>query len=271
MIGFIGAGSMGSALLRGVLSAGTTAADTILFSRKNAEAGKALARELGVHFVSSNTELVRAVGAGIVVIAVKPHQIGAVLDEISAAAANAGTVIVSVAAGTNLAALQSHLNSAQPIVRAMPNVASSIGMGMTAMARVSSVSGAQFDAVCDLFKAAGGVIELPEQQFSAFTAIAGSSPAWTFQYIDALSRGALANGMSKADSLRCAAQAVLGAAQLVLDGLDQNVRPQALIDTVTSPGGTTVAGLIAAENSGFTNATIAAVQACIARDQEMVK
>ncbi|MCI6574369.1 MAG: pyrroline-5-carboxylate reductase [Arcanobacterium sp.] len=269
MIGFIGAGSMGEAIIDGVLASELVPADQIVFSRRDADAGRAQATALGAHFHHTNTDVISAVGAGVVVLAVKPCTLGIVLDEIKDAAHDAGSIIISIAAGIPIDTIASHLHSDQAIVRAMPNVAARIRMGMTALSRSQSVSDAQFAAVEQLFSAVGAVIELPESQFSAFTAIAGSAPAWTFQYIDSLSRGALADGVSKVDSLRCAAQGVLGAAQLALDALDHGVRPQALIDTVTSPGGTTIAGLIAAEQSGFSTATVAAVRACIARDREL--
>ncbi|MDD7465227.1 MAG: pyrroline-5-carboxylate reductase [Actinomycetaceae bacterium] len=269
MIGFIGAGSMGSAIMKGAITSEAVPANQIFFSRRNADAGYAQADQIGAHFKTRNSDVVSAVGAGVVVLAVKPQRIGAVLDEIRDAARDAGSTIVSIAAGIPISALESHLHPGQAIVRAMPNVAAKIGVGMTALARGTTISDDQFTAVERLFAAVGEVIELPEKQFSAFTAIAGSAPAWTFQYIDSLSRGALADGMSKADSLRCAAQGVLGAAQLALTELDAGVHPQALIDTVTSPGGTTIAGLIAAERNGFSNATLAAVRACIDRDREL--
>ena len=269
MIGFIGTGAMGSAIMRGVISAGLVAASDVVCSDHDAAAAKALSEELGVRAVASNAEVVTAVGAGVTILAVKPPVVASVLAEIREAAAAAGTVIASIATGTPIAALAAGLEPSQPIVRVMPNVAAQVGAGVAALCPGAGVTAAQLGAVRAVFEAVGIALEVPEKDFSAFAAIAGCSPAWTFAYIDALSRGALAAGMRKDDSLRIAAQAVLGSAQLALQALDSSIRPQALIDTVTSPGGTTIAGLIAAEREGFSNATVAAVTAAIARDQEI--
>ena len=269
MIGFIGAGNMGGAILRGVLASGIARPQEVCFSRTNEAAGVKLAQETGASFISSNSELIESVGTGIVILAVKPAIVPSVLAEIRKPAAEAGTVFVSLAAGTPLELLEEHLAAHQPLVRAMPNVPARIGAGVTALCPNRSVTAAHYAEVCRLFDAVGTTLELAEKDFSAFTAVAGSSPAWTFQYIDSLARGALAAGMSKEAALRAAAGAVMGAAQLALDSLADGVRPQALIDTVTSPGGTTIAGLIAAEREGFSNAAVAAVTACIARDQQI--
>lgn len=269
MIGFIGVGNMGGAILHGILTAGIASPHEIYFSRTDEAAGIELAQKTGTSFIQSNRELIETVGAGIVILGVKPAVVSKVLEEIRESAAKAGTILVSLAAGTPLASIVQYLDTNQPIVRAMPNVCARIGLGVTALCPHHTVTPEQFADVRRLFDAIGTTLELKEKDFSAFTAIAGSSPAWTFQYIDSLARGALVAGMHKDDALRAAAGAVLGAAQLALDSLESGVRPQALIDTVTSPGGTTIAGLIAAEEEGFSCAAVAAVAACIARDREI--
>ncbi|MDR6939120.1 pyrroline-5-carboxylate reductase [Arcanobacterium hippocoleae] len=269
MLGFLGAGAMGSAILRGVLSAKAATAAEIRFTRVNDTAATALSAELGVQRAATNTALVSELGkAGIVILGVKPYLVHEILSEIAPAAAKNGTVIVSVAAGISLEKLSAALPANQPIVRAMPNVASAIGKGMTALCANDFVTAAQFAKIQEVFAAVGAVSVIAEKDFPAFSAIAGCSPAWTFAYIDALSRAALAAGMTKAESVRVAAQAVAGAAQLAFASLPE-IRPQALIDTVTSPGGTTVAGLIEMEQAGFSNAVINGVRAAIARDAQL--
>ena len=271
MLGFIGVGSMGGALLRGVIESGKVKAGDVVFSRRDETAGKALAEELGAHYVRTNADVVRAVRDGIVILAVKPFQIASVLEEIKDAAASARCVIVSVAAGTPIAALEAGLAPEQPIVRSMPNVASAIGAGMTAFCPNEHVNSDQLAAVETVLKTVGLTAQVAEKDFSAFSAIAGCSPAWTFTYIDALSRAAVAAGMYKSEAVRIAAQAVYGAAALALKSLDDGVRPLALVDTVTSPGGTTIAGLVAAERAGFSDATVQAVEAAVARDQAIAR
>lgn len=269
MLGFIGAGSMGGAILRGVLAAKAVQPEEILFTRVNDAAAAALSTELGIARAASNVELVSQIGTdGVIILAVKPYLVADVLAEIADAAREQDSLIVSVAAGISLSQLAAPLAPEQPIIRAMPNVASSIRQGMTALCANDFVSETQLAAVREIFAAIGAVSVIAEKDFPAFSAIAGCSPAWTFTYIDALSRAALAAGMTKADSVRIAAQAVAGAAQLALQNLPET-RPQALVDTVTSPGGTTIAGLIEMEQAGFSNAVIRGVQAAIARDGQL--
>ncbi|MBM7825684.1 pyrroline-5-carboxylate reductase [Arcanobacterium pluranimalium] len=266
MLGFIGVGSMGGAILRGILAAGIVNAPDVVITRKDENKAQQLCDELGVTYAASNRELVEKVGKnGVIILAVKPYQIAEVLEEIAPATRNNGNILVSVAAGTTLAALAQAAGTDQKIVRTMPNVASSIAAGMTAICPNSHVSLAELDQVLQIFESVGDIVTIDEKDFSAFSALAGCSPAWTFTYIDALSRAGLAAGLRKDESLRIAAQAVVGAAQLVLKNLD-DVRPQALVDTVTSPGGTTIAGLIAMEKAGFSQSVISGVEAAIERD-----
>lgn len=261
-------GNMNGAILRGVLAAKTATPDQIVFSRPNEEAGQQLAADLGVGYIRSNLDLVSGLNDDVVIIGVKPHLIAGVLQEIAPAAA--GKVIVSVAAGITLAALEANLPEATAIVRAMPNVNAQIRAGMTALAPNAHVSAEQFAKVAEVFQAVGEITQIPEANFAAFSAIAGASPAWTYTYIDALARGALASGMKLADARKAAAQAVAGSAQLVLQKLDE-LPPASLRDQVTSPGGTTIAGLIAMEEAGFSSAVVKGVKAAIERDAELGK
>ncbi|MFC5369486.1 pyrroline-5-carboxylate reductase [Arcanobacterium bovis] len=269
MLGFIGVGSMGGAILRGVLKAGTVSASEVVITRKDTAKAEQLCQELGVSFAQSNRDLVEKTGEnGVIIVAVKPYQMAEVIEEIAPVARNNGSILMSVAAGTSLASLETAAGTGQKIVRTMPNVASSISAGMTAVCPNSNVSAEELTKIVQIFESVGEVATIAEKDFSAFSALAGCSPAWTFTYIDALSRGGVAAGLRKDESLRVAAQAVLGAAQLVLNNLD-DVRPQALVDTVTSPGGTTIAGLIAMEKAGFSSAVVAGVEGAISRDVEI--
>lgn len=266
MLGFIGTGNMNGAILRGVLAAGT-APESIVITRLNAQAGRAQAGELGVRYVKGNAELARIVGeGGIVIVGVKPNQMADVLHELGNDAV--GRVIVSVAAGTPISKLEAALPAGVAIVRVMPNVNSQIGAGMSALCGNACTTPEQVAAVREIFEAVGLTTVLSEKDFPAFSAIAGASPAWTYTYIDALARGALAHGIKLDEARRIVAQAVLGSAQLVLESLGTHT-PAELRDQVTSPGGTTIAGLIAMEDSGFTPAVIDAVNAAITRDHEI--
>ncbi len=258
---------MNSAILRGVLTAGTVQASDVIITRANADKGRQQAQDHGVTFIEGNGELARSMDAGdVIVIGVKPYQMADVLSELGTDAAD--KVIVSVAAGTPLAKLEACLPSGTAVVRVMPNVNSQIGAGMSALCANSSTTHEQLATVREIFDAVGLTTVLPEKDFPSFSAIAGASPAWTYTYIDALARGALANGIQLDEARRIAAQAVLGSAQLVLESLGEQ-SPGELRDQVTSPGGTTIAGLIAMEDAGFTPAVIDGVNAAIARDNEI--
>ncbi len=269
MLGFIGAGAMGSAIIRGVLHAGIYQPHEIYFTRHNAEKAMQLSQELSILHAPDNKTLVQELGPqGFVILAVKPHLVAQVLNEIAPIAIANQTVIISVAAGTSIPKLNAAIGATLPIVRAMPNVNSAIGKSITALCPNTFVSDNQFTKVTKIFQAIGQTVTIAEKDFAAFTAIAGCSPAWTFTYIDALSKAALAAGMSKEVALKIAAQAVAGSAELVLHNLP-DTRAQALVDTVTSPGGTTIAGILAMEKVGFTNSVIAAVEAAITKDNEL--
>ncbi|MGO1590865.1 MAG: pyrroline-5-carboxylate reductase [Ancrocorticia sp.] len=268
MLGFIGAGAMGGAILNGVLESGAYAASDVLVAEAHPQRAKALADQTGVGVAEGNVELVRGVGAGgTVILAVKPNVIGAVLDEIADVTGESGITLVSIAAGTSLATLHSYLWERQAVVRVMPNVAAQIGKSMSAICPNRHVSQEALASITAIFEAVGKVEVMAEKDFSAFAAIAGCSPAFTFEYIDALARGGVANGIPKAQAVRIAAQAVLGAASLILE---KEESPADLADLVQSPGGTTVAGVVALEEAGFGRATVKGVQAAIDRDVELL-
>ncbi|WP_460998510.1 pyrroline-5-carboxylate reductase [Trueperella pyogenes] len=263
MLGFIGTGNMGGAILRGVLAAGMSPAN-VVFTRKNAEAGRAQAAQTCTRFLPTAAEVYDA--ADVVIVAVKPIAMASTLKDLGKQ--SHGQVIVSVAAGLSLATLAAHSPARSPIVRVMPNVNSQIGAGMSALCANELVAEEQLTAVEEIFATVGLTTRIPEKDFAAFSAIAGCSPAWTYTYIDALARGGLAAGLNLEQARQIAAQAVLGSAQLVLDR-QGTLTPNQLRDQVTSPGGTTIAGLIAMEAAGFTPAVVDAVNAAIARDAEI--
>lgn len=265
-VGFIGFGNMSSAIIRGVLANGfLTPKDIVVFTPSKQSAEQAA--ELGLEVVSSNEELVNRVDT--VVLGIKPQMFAVVLPALAELLAERKTLVVSIAAGTPTTKIEDVLGRTgvtQPIVRVMPNVNAMIGAGMAAVAGNSAASAEQVQFVIDIFNAVGAAIELPEESFSTYTAIAGSAPAFAYLFIDALARGALKAGMPKALATKIAAQTVLGSAQMVLESDDA---PWVLIDKVCSPGGTTIAGLMALEDGGFVSNVVNTVEATIARDQEL--
>ncbi|MFH5822460.1 pyrroline-5-carboxylate reductase [Georgenia sp. AZ-5] len=271
-VGFIGAGNMASAIVRGVVASGSVAAEDIVVTSAHGHSARALAREAGVDVLETNEELVEQVGAGgVVVLAVKPHVIPEVLAPLRDLLAEYGSLVVSLAAGTPLATLEGMLPEGQAVVRVMPNVNSQIRAGMAAVCGNAEATDEEVDAVVGLFEAVGAAIVLPERDFAAFSAVAGAAPAFVFTFIDALARGGLKNGLPKAKAVRIAAQTVLGSARMVLERAADGVTPADLVDTVTSPGGTTIAGVVAMEEAGFTPAVVRGVQATIDRDRALAE
>jgi pyrroline-5-carboxylate reductase len=263
-LGFIGAGNMANAIIRGIVQAGYAAPGDIRVYDPNARALDALAAGTGIVPVAGNAEVIAE--DAIVVLAVKPNVIPLVLEQNAARIVAARPVVVSIAAGTPLEKLERWLSPQVPIIRVMPNVNVQVGEGVAAVAGNGAASRAQIEDVLAMFRSVGDAVELDESLFRAFMAIAGSSPAWTFLYIDALARGAVAAGMPKSMALRIAAQAVRGSAALILEG---RAHPWELIDQVSSPAGTTIAGLGVLEERGLPAAVTAAVAATIRRDSRL--
>ena len=264
VVGFIGIGNMASAIISGLIDSSLVAAQDIVVSSATPAKREAFAERTGVRALDSNAQV--AAEADILVLAVKPQMFAKVSTEIRDEVVASRPLVVSIAAGLTLAGLADLFDDQTRIARVMPNVNSRIGQGMSAVCANALATESDISSAVAAFEAIGEVVQSPESQFSAYTAIAGSSPAFTFLFIDALARGAVAAGMPKDLATKCAAQAVLGSAALVQQS-DQS--PWDLIDSVCSPGGTTIAGLLALEENAFLATVTTAVAATIARDAEL--
>ncbi|MDU0347246.1 pyrroline-5-carboxylate reductase, partial [Actinomyces sp. MRS3W] len=232
-----------------------------------------LAQETGATCVAAAAELVA--GSDVVVLAVKPQVVPAVLDPLSDALAARFPLVISIAAGLTTEALAALLPAGTRVVRAMPNMAAAVGQSMTALTAGAAATPTDLETARALLSSVGRTLVLAEKDFSAFTALAGSSPAFVFQFIEALARGGVAAGIPKAQAVDIVTQAVLGSALTVQAEAARRAAggsgrtPADLIDAVSSPGGTTVAGLVALERAGFSAAAVAAVEATIARDRAL--
>lgn len=266
-VGFIGIGNMASAIIKGMIRNGHTSNQDIYVHNTTPEKLERFTAETGTQACSSNKELAEKVD--VLVIAAKPNVFPTILTEIKEEIAAHQPVVVSIAAGTTLQKLSQLLTAGNqtPIIRVMPNLNSQVGEGMSALCGNDYTTAEQKAFVLDMFTAIGETIELPEKDFSTFTAIAGSSPAFVFLFIDSLARVAVKNGMSKETATKIAAQAVLGSGKLVLDSKET---PWNLIDQVSSPGGTTVEGILTLEDTGFISSITKATQAVIDKDQNMM-
>ncbi len=262
-LGVIGVGNMGSALVRGVVGGGVIPPEQVIVSDPAPGRARRLAEELGVQTAESNGELA---GAGEhVLLAVKPWDVAPVLQEI-APHLSEDQVVISIAAGVTLGAMKEALGKARPhLVRVMPNTPALVRTGMFAVS-APGVPEEKVRGVLDLLGAAGRTVVLEEKHMDAATGLSGSGPAFVFVIIEALADGGVAAGLPRAAALEMAAQTVLGAAKMVLE---TGRHPGELKDAVTTPGGTTIAGLRALEEAGLRGALIEAVTAAAERSREL--
>lgn len=266
-IGFIGGGAMASALAGGLRAAGVPA-DAIAVSEPDGARRRAIADAQGVKAVEDNAEAVT--GSDVVVIAVKPNVVGPALAELRGRLDDASLrrpLWVSIAAGVPLAAVERGLPDGARVVRAMPNTPAQAGAGATAFCANAHASAADREAARALFDAVGRTWECPaEALLDAVTGLSGSGPAYVFVFLEALADAGVRAGLPRDAAALLAAQTVMGAAKLVLDS---GRHPAALKDQVTSPGGTTIAGLERLEAGGFRSAVYDAVAASARRSREL--
>lgn len=274
-IGFIGAGSMVSAIVRGAAAAGQDTSSYLLTSARGTSA-HTLAQEVGATFCATNHELVQK--AEMVVLGVKPYAVSTVLEKLSPELAQYKPLVVSLAAGLTLERLEALAPASTRLVRVMPNVAAAVGQSITALATGTYATEADLKAVEELMGSVGRTVVLADRDFSSFVGLAGSSPAFVLTFIEALARAGVLGGIPKAQAVEIVTQAVFGSASLLqaeqlaqqTGGVAERPRtPADIIDSICSPGGTTVAGVVALERAGFSDAVVRAFEATVARDREL--
>lgn len=261
-IGFIGAGNMARAIISGLLAKKAIAPTDIVLHGGQPLHYEPYAAKIGAKALASNQAVAET--ADIVFLAVSPKLGEPILQAIGSTLKKRHVPVVSMLTGVSVATLEEALGSHdQPVLRIMPNVNVAINAGMIAYAANDAVAG-QLDGLLDLLNVLGKTMSLPDEQFSTFVALAGSSPAFIYLFIDSLARAGVKYGLEKDQATAIAAQAVMGSAKNVLAS-DQS--PFDLIDQVSSPGGTTVAGLLAMEEAGLMTAVVKGVDATIAKDR----
>ncbi|WP_425397980.1 pyrroline-5-carboxylate reductase [Aeoliella sp.] len=262
--GFIGAGRMATALACGLVEAKLATPAEIVASDPS-EAGRAAFAEqvAGCTVETNNTKV--STSSATVVLAVKPQAMTAVLAGLGETAAN-GPLFVSIAAGVTLEKLEAGLGGDARVVRVMPNTPCLVGRGASGYAGGSRATADDLKRVADLLEAVGIALELPEHLLDAVTGLSGSGPAFVYTMIEALSDGGVLAGLPRNVAHQLAVQTVLGAAQMVAT---TGQHPAELRDAVTSPGGTTIAGLEALEQGGMRAAVVAAVKAATSRSREL--
>jgi pyrroline-5-carboxylate reductase len=264
-VGFLGAGNMGEAIIKGLLQAGLVPPTTISATDVRSERLDQVARQYGIRAAASNGALVD--GSDVVILAVKPQIMGAVLKEI-APAVDGRQLLISIAAGVATRTIRQHLGKAARLIRVMPNTPALVLEGVTAIARAEGLEAGDLETAQELFGAVGRVVVLDEDALDAVTGLSGSGPAYVAIVIESLADGGVKMGLDRATAMTLATQTVLGSAKLILE---TGVHPGQLKDMVASPGGTTIAGIAALEEGAVRRTFIAAVERATQRSRELGK
>jgi pyrroline-5-carboxylate reductase len=259
-LGTIGGGVMGSAIISRLLIQGTYQSTEIIVSDPTLAQRELLQQTYGVQVTDDNN---LAATAPVLLLAIKPQIFDRVVADL--AQPTAAQLVISILAGVSIAQLETAFPD-RAVVRAMPNTPATVGAGMTAIATGSHVSTQDLELATQLFQAVGKVVTVPESLMDAVTGLSGSGPAYVAIAIEALADGGVAAGLPREIANQLALQTVLGTAQLLNES---HLHPAQLKDRVTSPGGTTIAGVTKLEQAGFRAALIAAVIAAAERSQEL--
>ena len=262
-IGFIGAGNMGSALIKGVLKSGRYNPENVYIYDTDSDKQKSICNETGASKASSAADLVDI--CGIVVLAVKPNMVKNALEG-TGSCFSEDKLLVSIAAGISIKTLFDIVGSKAKIIRTMPNTPTLVGEGMTIISPSENVSDEEVQEIKGLFECVGRTEQLPEELMSAVTSLSGSSPAYVFILLEAMADAAVRFGIKRDAAYRIGAQAVLGSAKLALE---TGKHPGVLKDQVCSPGGTTIEAVAVLEEKGFRDAVIEAMKSCYDKAQKM--
>lgn len=263
-LGFIGAGNMAAAIIKGAVQKKVVPASAIKVFDVDDKKTVALANELGSETAKSLKELCE--NSDIVVIAVKPNVMAAVLGDIKSCIQN--KAIVSIAAGWSAEKMKQIIGEDKKVLRLMPNTPLLVGEGMTVFEMPCSLNDDELIFVKSLFSALGQIDEVPCKMMDAVTAVSGSGPAYVFMFIEAIADAGVLCGLPRDTALKLAAQTVMGSAKMVLD---TGSHPGALKDTVCSPGGTTIEAVKVLEQNAFRGSVISAVEKCAEKSHNMSK
>jgi pyrroline-5-carboxylate reductase len=250
----LGCGTMGEAIVRGILRSGRLEPAQILATDRRAEVLKALREKHNIRTTSDNREASRA--GDVVLVCVKPHEVGPLLAGPDMETLLAGKLVISIAAGVRLDQLSAWLPGSA-VVRAMPNTPCLIGEGMTVIARGAAVTDDQAKVALEMFGCVGGCLEADDKVMDAVTSLNGSGPAFAYIMMEALCDGGVRMGLRRDTAMQIAAQMVQGAARMVLQ---TGMHPAALKDQVTTPAGSTIAGLLILEDGRIRSVIARAVE-----------
>jgi pyrroline-5-carboxylate reductase len=264
-VGVIGAGKIGAAIMRGIVRAGLAGKDQVMASDVSAQLRDDVVKELGIKATADNGALCDF--ADVIILAVKPQIVDPVAKEI-AKKLGSKKLLVSVAAGVPTARIEANLEKGARVVRVMPNIACVVGAGAAGFAGGSHATADDLEKVGAIFNSFGVGMAVEEKYLDAVTGLSGSGPAYVLLFMEALADGGVQAGLAREVALKLAIQTVYGAAKMALESKKHLGE---LKDEVTSPGGTTIAGLYAMEQKGFHGIVMDAVVNATKRSQELGK
>lgn len=264
-IGFIGAGNMGSAIIKGVIKQNNINKSKIYVTDKAESVAKDLSLEFNINYLSSNIEI--ADKCKMIFLAVKPNIYEKVLNELKSKITNEH-IIVSIAAGISIEYIQNFFDIPIKIVRTMPNTPALVLEGMTAISYNKNIEEQELVEVVKIFESVGKVEIIDEKFMDIIPAVSGSSPAYVYMFIEAIADGAVKQGMPRQQAYKFAAQAVYGSAKMVLE---TDKHPGELKDMVCSPGGTTIDAVYTLEKNCFRGSVIEAMDACTQKSRKLVE
>ena len=262
-LGFIGLGNMAKAIMGGLLQSGMFASGDIIGSDVMEAMRKDASDKYHITVTLSNTQV--AAESDVIILAVKPQFLEGVLQEI-ASYVTGDTLIISIAAGKSLTWLSERLNTEARLIRFMPNTAALVGESCTAICRGKEATDEDVALALRMCESFGKAYVIEEKMMDAYSALAGSSGAFVFLYMEALADGAVAAGLPRKMAYELAAQTTLGAAKLMKE---TGEHPGVLKDMVCSPGGTTIEGIRALELGGVRGSVMKAIEACVSKSRKL--
>ncbi len=262
-IGFLGCGSMGQAMIQGMIQSNLVKPEQIAATALSDETIDFVDEEYGIHISTDNKKLAQE--SDILFLAVKPYIYQGVIQEIKSSI-HEHTVIVTVAAGITLDQVKESFGSQVKVIRSMPNTPSLVGAGMSVLCPNDFITEEDLHDVKELFESFGEAEVIEEHLMDAVPALSGSSPAFVYMFIEAMADTAVQQGFPRDKAYKLASQAVQGAAKMVLE---TGKHPGELKDAVCTPGGTTIEGVTALEQTGLRSSVIQAMTACTNKSKEL--
>ena len=264
-IAMLGAGKMGGILLSAFVSSGLLGRDQIVATVAHAERASALETKLNIRCLTDNLQAAR--DADLIVLGVKPTQVGDVVRQI-APALTPDKLLISIAASVTTGAIERAAGEEVAVVRAMPNTPATLGAGMTALVRGRFATPAHMSLADRMFRTVGRVVEVDEKHMDAVTGLSGSGPAFIYIILEALAEAGVNVGLPRDIATQLAAQTAYGASRMVLE---TGAHPALLKDEVTTPAGCTVDGILELEAGGLRVTLIKAVKRATERARELAR